>query len=140
LFNRSHYEDILITRVHKWIDDKTARQRMQAINNFEKLLIEHNDTGILKFYLHISPEEQKERLDERIKNPAKQWKYNADDFKEAKLWDEYMKVYEDCFENCDEVPWTIVPADQNWYKEYLIATRVRDTLKSMKMQYPGIKK
>ena len=140
LFNRSHYEDILITRVHKWIDDKTAKKRMQAINNFEKLLTDHNDTEILKFYLHISPEEQKVRLEERIKNPAKQWKYNADDFKESKLWDEYMKVYEDCFENCDEVPWTIVPADQNWYKEYLIATAVRDVLKSMKMQYPGLKK
>lgn len=140
IFNRSHYEDILITRVHKWIDDKTARRRMNAINDFERLLSDHNDTHILKFYLHISPEEQKSRLDERIHNPTKQWKYNEDDFKEAKLWDDYMEVYEDCFENCNEVPWTIVPADQNWYKEYLIATTVRDELKSLKMQYPGLKK
>jgi PPK2 family polyphosphate:nucleotide phosphotransferase len=140
LFNRSHYEDILITRVHKWIDDKTARKRMQAINHFESLLTEHNDTHILKFYLHISPEEQKSRLDERIHTPSKQWKYNEDDFKEAKLWDNYMEMYEDCFEHCNDIPWTIVPADQNWYKEYLIATTVRDTLKGLKMQYPGIKK
>jgi PPK2 family polyphosphate:nucleotide phosphotransferase len=140
LFNRSQYEDILITRVHKWIDDKTAKRRMEAINDFERLLTEHNDTTILKFYLHISPEEQKQRLDERIKNPAKQWKYNADDFKEARLWDEYMKMYEDCFEYCNEVPWTIVPTDQNWYKEYLIASTVRDALKALKMQYPGLKK
>jgi len=140
IFNRSQYEDILITRVHKWIDDKTARRRMNAINDFERLLAIHNDTHILKFYLHVSPGEQKARLDERIKNPAKQWKYNEDDFKEAKLWDSYMEMYEDCFEHCGEIPWTIIPADQNWYKEYLIATAVRDTLKGLKMQYPGLKK
>jgi PPK2 family polyphosphate:nucleotide phosphotransferase len=140
LFNRSHYEDILITRVHKWIDDKTAYRRMEAINSFEKLLTEHNDTHILKFYLHISPKEQKERLEERIHNPAKQWKYNEEDFKEAKFWDDYMAMYEDCFERCNDVPWTIVPADQNWYKEYVIATTVRDMLKGLKMQYPGLKK
>src|SRR5882762_608318 len=129
LFNRSHYEDILITRVHKWCDDKTARKRMDAINDFEKLLCDHNDTQILKFYLHISPEEQKLRLDERIKDPAKQWKYNEADLKEAKLWDEYMKMYEDCFENCNKIPWTIVPADQNWYKEFVIASALKDLLK-----------
>src|ERR1700748_1982117 len=100
LFNRSHYEDILITRVHKWIDDKTARLRMDAINRCEQLLTEHNDTHILKFYLHISPGEQRRRLDERIHNPAKQWKYNEDDFKEAKFWDDYMAMYEDCFNYC----------------------------------------
>jgi PPK2 family polyphosphate:nucleotide phosphotransferase len=140
IFNRSHYEDILITRVHAWIDDATAYRRMDAINDFERLLTGHNNTHILKFYLHISPEEQKVRLEERIHNPAKQWKYNEDDFKEAKLWDNYTEVYEDCFEHCNEIPCTIVPADQNWYKEYLIATTVRDTLKSLKMQYPGLKK
>jgi PPK2 family polyphosphate:nucleotide phosphotransferase len=140
LFNRSHYEDILVTRVHKWIDDKTAHRRMEAINDFEKLLMEHNDTQILKFYLHISQKEQKIRLEERIHNPAKQWKYNEDDFKEAKFWDDYMEMYEDCFEYCNKAPWTIVPADQNWYKEYLIATEVRNVLRGWKMQYPGIKK
>jgi PPK2 family polyphosphate:nucleotide phosphotransferase len=140
LFNRSHYEDILITRVHKWIDDKTARMRMDAINHFERLLTDHNDTHILKFYLHISPEEQAARLQERIHDPAKQWKYNDDDFKEAKFWNDYMEMYEDCFLHCNEPAWTIVPADQNWYKEYIIASSVRDTLKALKMQYPGLKK
>jgi len=140
IFNRSHYEDILITRVHKWIDDKQARRRMKAINDFESLLTEHNDTHILKFYLHISPKEQKGRLEERIHNPAKQWKYNEADFEEAKLWDDYMAMYEDCFDNCNDVPWIIVPSDQNWYKEHIIATTVRDTLKGLKMQYPGLKK
>jgi PPK2 family polyphosphate:nucleotide phosphotransferase len=140
IFNRSHYEDILITRVHKWCDDKTARKRMRAINDWEELLTKHNNTHILKFYLHISQEEQLERLEERIKDPSKMWKYNASDFEEAKLWDIYMQMYEECFENCNILPWIIVPSDQNWYKEYVIASALRDTLGGLKMQYPGLKK
>ena len=140
IFNRSHYEDVLITRVHKLIDDKTAKKRMKAINDFEQLLQEHNNTTILKFYLHISPEEQHTRLQERIHNPTKQWKYNEKDFEEAKLWDTYMEVYEDCFEHCNDVPWTVVPADQNWYKEYVIANSLLKALEKLDMQYPGIKK
>ena len=140
IFNRSHYEDILVTRVHKWIDDETAFKRMKAINRFEKLLVDHNNTHILKFYLHVSKEEQKVRLDERTKDIRKEWKYNENDYKESKLWDDYMKAYEDCFKECNAMPWTIVPADQNWFKEYTIATAVRDLLKSLHMKYPGIKK
>lgn len=140
VFNRSHYEDILITRVHKWIDDETARKRMKAINDFEKILTGHNHTIILKFYLHISAEEQQERLQERMNDPTKQWKYNENDFAEAKLWNDYMNVYEDCFENCNDIPWTIVPADQNWYKEYVIAQAVLETLKGLDMKFPGMKK
>jgi PPK2 family polyphosphate:nucleotide phosphotransferase len=140
VFNRSHYEDILITRVHKLIDDKTARKRMKAINDFEQMLQEHNSTTILKFYMHISPEEQEKRLSERINDPAKQWKYNEKDFEEAKLWNDYMAVYEDCFENCNDVPWTIVPADQNWYKEYIIAHTLLKALEKLEMKYPGLKK
>jgi PPK2 family polyphosphate:nucleotide phosphotransferase len=140
VFNRSHYEDILITRVHKWCDDKTARKRMEAINDFEKLLTVHNNTHILKFYLHVSPEEQQERLAERMRDPAKMWKYNENDFKEAKLWDIYMQMYEECFEYCNDIPWTIVPADQNWYKEYIVAKALYDLLKGLNMQYPGLKK
>lgn len=140
LFNRSHYEDIIITRVHKWCDDKLAAQRMKAINDFEQLLTDHNQTHILKFYLHISPEEQQLRLKERIEDPQKQWKYNANDFKEAKLWKIYMKMYEDCFIHCNKVPWQIIPTDQNWYKDYLIAMALLKLLKNLKMQYPGLKK
>ena len=140
VFNRSHYEDILITRVHKWCDDETAKKRMQAINDMERLLEEHNNTHILKFYLHISPEEQHERLSERMKDPAKMWKYNANDFEEAKLWDIYMQMYEDCFNNCNNPAWTVVPADQNWYKEWLIASQLHRLLKSLEMQFPGLKK
>ncbi|MBK7291203.1 MAG: polyphosphate kinase [Chitinophagaceae bacterium] len=140
IFNRSHYEDILITRVHKWCDDETARKRMNAINDFEQLLINHNNTHILKFYLHVSPEEQQERLTERLSDPAKMWKYNEKDFEEAKLWDIYMEMYEDCFNNCNNPEWTIVPADQNWYKEYTIASKLSDLLKSLDMKFPGLKK
>jgi PPK2 family polyphosphate:nucleotide phosphotransferase len=139
VFNRSHYEDIIITRVHKWIDDDVANKRMKAINDFERLLTEHNHTHILKFYLHVSQEEQQERLQERTTDATKQWKYSENDLKEAKLWDDYMKAYEDCFSNCNKVPWTIVPADQNWYKEYVIASTVLDTLSKLKMEYPGRK-
>ncbi|MEO6220173.1 MAG: PPK2 family polyphosphate kinase [Ginsengibacter sp.] len=140
LFNRSHYEDILITRVHKWCDDETAYKRMKAINDWEELISIHNHTHIFKFYLHISREEQLQRLNERIKAPSKMWKYNENDFEEAKLWDTYMQMYEDCFKNCDIIPWTIVPSDQNWYKEYIIATTLRDGFAGLKMQYPGLKK
>ncbi|MBN8689127.1 MAG: polyphosphate kinase [Chitinophagales bacterium] len=140
VFNRSHYEDILVTRVHKWCDDETARKRMDAINDFEKLLQQHNNTHILKFYLHVSPEEQHERLSERMKDPAKMWKYNEKDFAEAKLWDEYMEMYEECFEKCNQPEWIIVPADQNWYKEYVIAKALRDLMKELNMQFPGLKK
>lgn len=140
VFNRSHYEDILVTRVHKWCDDDTARKRMKAINDFEQLLQEHNHTHILKFYLHISREEQHERLNERMRDPAKMWKYNEKDFEEARLWDEYMTMYEDCFAHCDKPEWIIVPADQNWYKEYLVAKALHDLLSGLDMQFPGLKK
>jgi PPK2 family polyphosphate:nucleotide phosphotransferase len=138
IFNRSHYEDVLITRVHGWIDDETALKRMKAINHFEQLLIEHNNTEILKFYLHVSPEEQRQRLEERKSDPAKMWKYNKKDFIEEQLWNKYMEMYEDCFEQCNKVPWVIVPSDQNWYKEYIIASTLRDTLVKLNMKFPPL--
>ncbi len=140
LFNRSHYEDVLVTRVHKWCDDETAEKRMKAINDFEDLLKDHGNTHILKFYLHISAEEQQERLTERVHDPKKHWKYNEKDFEEAKLYSEYHKMYEEVFEKCNKIPWIIVPADQNWYKEYVIAKALKETLEGLKMQYPAIKK
>ncbi|MBX3256980.1 MAG: polyphosphate kinase [Chitinophagaceae bacterium] len=140
VFNRSHYEDILVTRVHKWCTDEMAKKRMQAINAFEELLVTHNQTHILKFYLHISPQEQQQRLNERMQDRAKMWKYNEKDFEEAKLWKLYMKMYEECFNKCNFVPWTIVPSDQNWYKEYVIASAMHQLLLSLKMRYPGLKK
>lgn len=140
IFNRSHYEDVLITRVHGWCDDATALKRFEAINHFEELLATHNNTVIFKFYLHVSQEEQQERLHERIEEPTKNWKYNEADFAEAKLWDKYMQMYEDVFENCGLIPWTIVPADKNWYKEYIVAKTVVAALEDLKMKYPSLKK
>lgn len=137
IFNRSHYEDVLIQRVHKWIDEKTVSQRFDAINNFEKLL-EQNGTKVLKFYMHISPEGQLKNLEERKTNPKKMWKHKDQDWEERKLWKEYMAAYEDVFKNCSKVEWIIVPTDQNWYKEYLIALKVRDALKDMKLEYPKL--
>jgi PPK2 family polyphosphate:nucleotide phosphotransferase len=140
IFNRSHYEDVLITRVHGLIDDETAINRMKAINHFERMLEEHNSTLILKFYLHVSHKEQLSRLEERMDDPRKMWKYNVDDFKESKLWDTYRKYYEAVFDNCSDIPWHIVPSDQNWYKSYIVAQTLRKALKDLNMRFPGMKK
>ncbi|MEZ5046813.1 MAG: polyphosphate kinase [Chitinophagaceae bacterium] len=140
IHNRSHYEDVLITRVHKCIDTKTAAQRYKAINDFEELLTQHNNTILLKFYLHISPEEQQSRLEERMHIPRKMWKYNENDFLEAKHWGTYMKYYQEAFATCNQIPWHIIPSDQNWYKNYLVASKIVQTLLELKMSYPGLKK
>ncbi len=136
VFNRSHYEDVLIQRIHQWIDEKTVKQRFEHINNFEKLL-EQNGTRVLKFYMHVSPEAQLERLEERKINPEKMWKHKDQDWEERKLWKQYMKAYEDVFAYCSKASeWHIIPTDQNWYKEYLAALKIRDALKEMKLEYP----
>jgi PPK2 family polyphosphate:nucleotide phosphotransferase len=138
IFNRSHYEDVLITRVHKLCDDRTAHLRFTAINNFEEMLSLHNSTQILKFYLHVSREEQQERLKERLEDPTKHWKYDKKDFTESNHWDVYRQMYEDVFRYCNLIPWNIVPADQNWYKEYMISKTLVDTLKALNMKYPSL--
>lgn len=137
VFNRSHYEDVLIQKVHKWVGHKTIKQRYEQINNFENLLVENN-TLILKFYLHLSKEEQLERLTERTQNPQKMWKYEKADIIERNYWDDYMKAYELAFKHCNEIPWHIIPADQNWYKEMLVAEVLIKTLEKLNLQYPGM--
>lgn len=138
IFNRSHYEDVLITRVQGLIDDETANNRFQIINGFERLLQERG-TQILKFYLHISEAEQLERFQDRLNNPRKHWKYNPKDLKTASNWSLYRQYYQEVFENCSpEIPWTIVPSDQNWYKEFIIAKKIVETLKGLNMNYPGL--
>lgn len=138
VFNRSHYEDVLVTRVHGWCDDATARARFDAINHFEQLLSGHNSTVIIKCFLHVSPEEQQLRLQERLEDPTKHWKHNKNDAAEAKLWDKYMDAYEDVFENCNTIPWNIIPADQNWYKEFLVAKLLVEALEKLDMKYPAL--
>ncbi len=137
IFNRSHYEDVLITRVHKWISEKTAKRRYNQINEFEELLHE-SGTAIIKIFLHISKEEQKERLLERIKNPEKRWKFNEGDLEERKMWGDYTKVFEDVISATSKkhAPWFIVPANRKWFRNLLVADIVVDALKDMKLQTP----
>lgn len=139
VFNRSHYEDVVVQRVHKWVSGKIIKQRYTHINDFEKLLTQ-TGTAILKFYLHVSKEEQLKRLEERLSDKTKMWKYNENDIKERQYWADYMSAYADAFENCSEyAPWHIVPADQSWYKEYFIASKLVETLENFKMEFPGLK-
>jgi len=136
IFNRSHYEEVLIQRVGHWVDEDCIKRRFHHINHFEKLLQE-NGTQILKFYLHISKKEQEERLEERLIDLKKKWKYNVADVKERGYWDDYMKAYEDVFHHCSpEIPWTIIPSDKNWYKEYLIAKKIVEVMEGLGMKYP----
>jgi polyphosphate kinase 2 (PPK2 family) len=123
--------------VHKWIDEDTVKKRMEHINHFEKL-IQDNNTIILKFYMHVSPEKQLERLDERKTNLDEMWKHNANDYEERKLWNEYMKCYEDAFNTCNSPEWNIIPTDNNWYKEYLISKICVEALEKLNMKYPDI--
>ncbi len=139
IWTRSHYEDILIQRVHNWIDQDTVEARMDAINDFEDLLLKHNNTQIIKCYLHLSPERQLEKLQERIDIPEKNWKHNDGDWEERKHWKSYRSAYEYAI-NKSKIPWHIVPVDRRWYRDYCVATIVYDTLKSMNPQYPILDK
>lgn len=137
IFDRSHYEDILIQRVHHWIDEERVKQRIKHINNFEQLLAQENNTTILKFYLHISEEEQEKELQERFEEEDKHWKHNDADWEERKHWDEYMNAYETVFNECSpEYPWTIVPANKSWYKRYVVAKTLHETMKKMQLRFP----
>ncbi|MBN8682436.1 MAG: polyphosphate kinase [Chitinophagales bacterium] len=127
IFNRSHYEDILIQRVHGWIDMERVQKRMNAINAFEDLLQFDNNTKIFKFYMHISKEEQLVQLQERIDDPEKRWKHNDGDWKEREHWDQYMEAYEYAINN-STTPWHICPVDQRWYRNYFIAKTLADNL------------
>jgi len=137
IFNRSHYEDVLITRVHGWVSDKVVKQRFIQIKEFEELLHE-SGTTILKFFLHISKDEQKERLEERIRDPEKRWKFNKGDLEERKLWKNYMDAFEDVMAatSTDHAPWYIVPANRKWYRNLVVADRVVDALEDMKLKTP----
>ena len=138
IFNRSHYEDVLITRVHKMISDKVAQQRLNQITEFEELLAE-NGTTILKFFLHISKDEQKTRLEERIQDPEKRWKWNSGDLEERKLWDNYMDAFEEVMSatSTEHAPWYIVPANRKWYRNLVVADRIVDALESMRLETPS---
>jgi PPK2 family polyphosphate:nucleotide phosphotransferase len=136
IFNRSHYEDILVPTVHDVIPKEKVKRRYQYINAFEQMLMDHN-TMIFKFFLHISKEEQTIRFKKRLTNPNKMWKYDPSDISEAKKWNEYISVYEKIFEKCGpEIPWIIVPSDDKWYRNFVIAKTIVDYMESLNMKYP----
>jgi len=137
IFIRSHYEDILVPSVEGYFSEELIEQRYELINDFEKLL-KQNDTRVLKFFLNVSLETQKERLMERVEIREKIWKHKDGDWETRKKFKDYLKVYERIFKECNEVPWHIVPADKNWQKLYYVAKEVLKTLKSLKLEWPGL--
>jgi PPK2 family polyphosphate:nucleotide phosphotransferase len=137
VFNRSHYEDVLVVRVHDLVPPAVWKKRYRQINEFERLLTEEGTT-ILKFYLNIDQDEQKDRLIERIEDPKKQWKFNPGDLEERKLWGQYMDAFEEMLEktSTSQAPWYIIPANANWYRNLAVASILVKTLKGFKMKYP----
>ena len=141
VFNRSHYEDVLVPTVNGWISKEQTRQRYAQINDFERMLTE-NDTILLKFMLHISKDEQRERLQERIDDETKHWKFSLGDLDVRKQWNEYQAAYAALLgaTSTPWAPWIVVPADSKTHRNLMIATVVRDTLQSLNLSYPPAKK
>lgn len=137
IFNRSHYEDVLVARVHNLVPEEDWTLRYQQINNFEKMLVE-NRMVVLKFFLHISKDEQKARLESRLKDPRKHWKIAESDIRERAYWDDYMQAYEAVFNTCSTewAPWHIIPANKKWYRNLVITERVVEALEKLDMKYP----
>jgi len=137
IFNRSHYEDVLVVRVNQLVPEDVWRARYDHINNFERLLAD-NGTRILKFFLHISKDEQKERFQDRLDRPDKNWKFSMGDMPVREKWDAYMAAYADAISQCstDYAPWHIVPANRKWYRNLVIMQTILRTLEDMNPQYP----
>ena len=137
IFNRSHYEDVLVVRVHSLVSEDVWQKRFEHINCFEKFLTDEGTT-ILKFFLWIDLDEQKQRLQARLDNPHKQWKFKTGDLKERKRWDEYIQAYEDILSktSTEWAPWYIIPANRKWYRNLVIGEILIQKLKDMKMSYP----
>ena len=138
IFNRSHYEDVLVVRVHQLVPEEVWSRRYQHIREFERLLADEGTT-ILKFYLHIDLQEQAQRFLARVEDPTKQWKFNPGDLDERDRWEEYMRAYEDMLNqtSTDWAPWYIIPANKKWYRNWLISKIVIKTLKDLDMRYPA---
>ncbi len=138
IFNRSHYEDVLITRVHDWIDSKEYKRRYGQIRDFERMLAE-TGTVVMKFFLHISKDEQKVRLEERLADPNKHWKFDPQDIEERKFWDDYQTAYAQAINetDADHAPWYVIPADSKTHRNLAIASIVHETMQGMKLAYPA---
>jgi PPK2 family polyphosphate:nucleotide phosphotransferase len=137
IFNRSHYESVLIERVRSLVPEKVWKKRYDHINEFERLLADEGTT-ILKFFLHISKDEQKERFESRLHDPHKNWKFNAVDLEERKLWDDYQRAYDDALERCstEYAPWYIVPSDRKWFRNWVISDVIVRTMEKLDMKFP----
>ena len=137
IFNRSHYEDVLIVRVKEMVPEDVWRKRYHLINEFEQMLTLNNIT-VVKFFLHISKDEQKRRLESRLENSDKRWKFSSNDLKEREYWNDYQVAFEDAINNCSTAyaPWYVVPANNKWYRNLVIARTIADTLEAMNPQYP----
>lgn len=137
IFNRSHYEDVLVVRVHNYVTPEVWGKRFEQIKEFERILAE-NGTTILKFYLHIDLDEQKERFQARLDDPTKRWKFRLGDLEERKFWPDYIKAFEDVLSKTSTpyAPWYIVPANRKWFRDLVISSVLVDTLEGLKMSYP----
>lgn len=137
VFNRSQYEEVLVVRVKNLVPKKQWQARYEEINEFEHLLTS-GGTRVVKLYLHISRDEQRERLQSRLDDPAKHWKFNASDLEDRPLWDDYQAAFEDAINNCatKTAPWYVIPANRKWYRNYVIAKTIADTLEDMDPQWP----
>ncbi len=137
IFNRSHYEDVLIARVHRLVPRGVWKERYELINDFERMLTE-SGVVILKFFLHISPGEQKKRLEERLKDPARNWKFSPADLKERRLWPEYMKAYEDVLTRCNTrwAPWFVIPSDHKWFRNLAVSQAIVEALQKLDLRFP----
>jgi PPK2 family polyphosphate:nucleotide phosphotransferase len=137
IFNRSHYEDVLVVRVHKLVPKHVWSKRYELIDDFEKMLHE-SGTHIIKFYLHISPEEQLERFKQRLDDPARQWKISEEDYSERKLWPDYIEAFEEAMEKTStkHAPWYVIPSNHKWFRNLAISEIVADTLKDMDLKLP----
>ena len=137
IFNRSHYEDVLVVRVHDLVPKKVWSQRYEQINAFERMLAD-NGTHILKFYLHIDPDEQLERFKQRILDPARHWKISDGDYAERPYWDAYTEAFEDALNktSTEHAPWFVIPSNHKWFRNLAISRIVAETLESLDMQFP----
>jgi PPK2 family polyphosphate:nucleotide phosphotransferase len=137
IFNRSHYEDVLVVRVNELVPKEVWQRRYEYINGFERLLADSGVT-IVKFYLHISKDEQKERFQERLDRPEKNWKFNPGDLGTRAQWDDYMAAFEGVFAKCNHpwAPWYIVPANKKWYRNLVVSTALVEAMEKMDMRYP----
>ncbi|MFZ5829287.1 MAG: polyphosphate kinase 2 family protein [Planctomycetota bacterium] len=137
IFNRSHYEDVLVVRVHNLVPPEVWKTRYERINSFEKLVSE-GKTRIVKVFLHISKDEQRKRLQARLDDPRKRWKFSSADLKERGYWEDYQQAYQDAIDKCstDYAPWHIVPANRKWYRNLVVSRLLRKTLEEMDPQFP----